>query len=164
MVTEMLVEPSTTWLLVRTSPLEVRIMPVPAAVPDPVTVLMSTTAGSTLAAIAWAFRLPELGATGWSGAWGWLGTSATGAVATGEAVGGDDLLARARPQPTPTPLPPAAMAATTKATTIQRQTCGAPEVGGSGGAGGGGTHHPPGGGWPYTGSGSAEACPGGEVA
>src|SRR6202521_1643914 len=145
----MLVEPSTTWLLVRTSPLEVRIMPVPAAVPEPVTVLMSTTAGSTLAAIACAFRLPVLGAAGWIGACVWIGTSATGAVTAGEAIGVDDLSARARPQPTPTPLPPAAMAATTKATTIQRQTCGAPEVGGAGGAGGGGTHHPPGGGWAF---------------
>ena len=56
MVTLMLVAPSTTWLLVRTSPDEVRIMPVPAACPVPwavlTTVLMSTMAGSTLLAIA----------------------------------------------------------------------------------------------------------------
>src|SRR6266849_3408156 len=53
--TEMLIEPSTTWLLVSTSPDDVMIMPVPAAAPFPLvgwmTVLMSTIAGSTLAAI-----------------------------------------------------------------------------------------------------------------
>jgi len=49
-----LVAPSTTWLLVRISPVEVRMIPVPAASPDPVvvwnTVLISTTAGSTAVA------------------------------------------------------------------------------------------------------------------
>src|SRR5205823_956784 len=62
MVTEMLVAPAITWLFVRTSPEDVRIMPVPAAplAPPPArsrldayrTVLMSTMAGSTLLAIA----------------------------------------------------------------------------------------------------------------
>jgi hypothetical protein len=54
--TVMLVAPDTTWLFVRTSPVEVRMIPVPAAVPDPLavwnTLLISTTAGSTVVAIA----------------------------------------------------------------------------------------------------------------
>src|ERR1700674_2135232 len=62
----MLVAPSTTWLLVRTSPVEVRTIPVPAAVPDALadwnTVLMSTTAGSTLAAMVEAWTPPPLSA------------------------------------------------------------------------------------------------------
>src|SRR4029077_9567151 len=43
-----------TWLLVSTSPLDVRMMPVPFAVPAPPAsvVVTSTTAGSTLAATA----------------------------------------------------------------------------------------------------------------
>src|SRR5271165_6912774 len=49
----MLVAPDTTWLLVRTSPDAVSTMPVPAASPplNPSRVVMSTTPGSTLAAI-----------------------------------------------------------------------------------------------------------------
>src|SRR5260370_27045644 len=62
MVAEMLVEPSTTWLLVSASPEEVMIIPVPAAAPEPLEVwmivLMSTIAGSTLAAIACALSVP----------------------------------------------------------------------------------------------------------
>src|SRR5579862_1619268 len=52
-VTEMLVAPSMTWLLVRTSPLEVRTIPVPAAEPpsSPSVVLMSTRSGETDEAI-----------------------------------------------------------------------------------------------------------------
>ncbi len=77
----MLIEPSTTWLLVSTSPDGVMIMPVPAAAPVPLlvwmTVLMSTIAGSTLAAIACTSRVPfwfadgvaaemgEVGVEGW---------------------------------------------------------------------------------------------------
>src|ERR1700694_5754280 len=80
MVTEMLVDPSTTWLLVRTSPEEVMIIPVPAAAPEPVlvwmTVLMSTIAGSTLAAIACALSVPF-----------WLGDGLTGEIGAVE-VGG----------------------------------------------------------------------------
>ena len=60
--TEMLIEPSTTWLLVSTSPDDVMIMPVPAAEPVPVvvwtTVLMSTIAGATLAVIVWTLMVP----------------------------------------------------------------------------------------------------------
>jgi hypothetical protein len=55
----MLVDPVTTWLLVRISPDEETIMPVPAAWPLPSVVLMSTIAGSTFAAIALALVLPE---------------------------------------------------------------------------------------------------------
>src|ERR1700692_2882149 len=56
----MLVERSTTWLFVRISPFDVRISPVPAAWPDPTTVLMSTIAGSTLAALALGFGPPPV--------------------------------------------------------------------------------------------------------
>src|ERR1700694_1971902 len=62
----MLVDPETTWLLVSTSPVEVRMMPVPAAAPDPLadwmTVFTSTTNGSPLAAIAVALGEPADGA------------------------------------------------------------------------------------------------------
>src|SRR5713101_7579926 len=51
-VTVMLDEPVTTWLLVRISPVELMIMPVPAAWPLPSVVLMSTIAGMTFAAAA----------------------------------------------------------------------------------------------------------------
>src|ERR1035437_8889080 len=58
----MLVAPSTTWLLVRISPVEVRMIPVPAASPDPVvvwnTVLISTTAGSPAVAPVCAWTPP----------------------------------------------------------------------------------------------------------
>ncbi len=70
MVTRMLVAPAITWLLVRISPVEVRITPVPAPLPPdgtellpeplpskpPMSVLMSTTAGLTLSAMAWVER------------------------------------------------------------------------------------------------------------
>src|SRR6266702_4601033 len=60
--TEMLIEPSTTWLLVSTSPDEVLIMPVPAAEPVPVvvwmTVMMSTIAGATAAVIVCTLMVP----------------------------------------------------------------------------------------------------------
>src|SRR5207237_7977816 len=60
-VTVMLVDWLTTWLLVRISPVELMIMPVPAAWLDPTVVLMSTIAGSTFAAIALAVPLPSDG-------------------------------------------------------------------------------------------------------
>src|SRR5690349_19009439 len=62
-VTVMLVAPATTWLFVSTMPSEVSTMPVPAAAAfwAPSTVLMSTSAGSTLAATAatWLSVAPE---------------------------------------------------------------------------------------------------------
>src|SRR5260370_37897350 len=80
MVREMLVEPSTTWLLVRTAQDEVMIIPVPAAAPEPLevwmTVLMSTIAGSTMAAMACALSVPF-----------WLGDGLTGEIGAVE-VGG----------------------------------------------------------------------------
>src|SRR6266851_4455338 len=80
MVTEMLVEPSTTWLLVSTSPDEVMIIPVPAAAPLPLLVWMivltSTIAGSTLAAIACALSVPF-----------WLGDGLTGEMGAVEVEG-----------------------------------------------------------------------------
>src|SRR5438094_8531590 len=60
MLTEMLLDPATTWLLVRISPVELTIMPVPAAWPLPRVVLMSTIAGRTLFAIASVPALPLL--------------------------------------------------------------------------------------------------------
>src|ERR1700730_10877647 len=65
----MLVEPETTWLLVSTSPDEVRMMPVPAALPPWMTVFMSTTTGSILAASAARLGLTADGAAA-AGAWG----------------------------------------------------------------------------------------------
>ena len=102
MLTLMLVAPSTTWLLVRTSPAGVRMMPVPAAEPEPlpvtIWVLMSTTKRSTLAVIACRLRLPlGCAADAWpSVLWG---TPAIGACT----VEGADALERARLQPTPMP-------------------------------------------------------------
>src|SRR5487761_1349570 len=113
MTTVMLVEPSTTWLLVSTSPSGVRIWPVPASFPEEVIVLMST--------IALASRLPLFGTVvGLAIAMGALGI-----------VGVPRALAR--PQPTPTPRPPAAKAASRNATTIQRPTWGSERGGGGGG-------------------------------
>src|SRR5205809_535545 len=48
----MLLDPMTTWSLVRISPVELMIMPVPAALPLPRVVLTLTMAGLTLAATA----------------------------------------------------------------------------------------------------------------
>src|SRR5215470_8182359 len=58
----MVVEPVTTWLLVRISPVELMIMPVPAAALVPTVVLTSTIAGSTRAAIASRLERPAEGA------------------------------------------------------------------------------------------------------
>src|SRR5260370_10372500 len=62
MGTEMLIDWSTTWLLVSPSPDDVMIIPVPEAAPVEVavwtTVLMSTRAGSTFAAMACALIVP----------------------------------------------------------------------------------------------------------
>ena len=60
-VTEIVVAPSITWLLVSTSPLEVSTMPVPAAssFSSFKVVLMSTRPGSTAAATDEAFGLPD---------------------------------------------------------------------------------------------------------
>src|SRR5437879_5658744 len=74
-----------TWLLVRIAPVEVRTMPVPAAVPPwkPRIEFTSTTEGSTSAAIAAAVRTlgEEAGACG-EGAVA-LGAGATGGTTTG---------------------------------------------------------------------------------
>src|SRR3954452_13278894 len=59
MSTLMSVESAITWLFVMTSPLAEITMPVPAARPCVVVVVMFTTAGMTLFAIALASRLPE---------------------------------------------------------------------------------------------------------
>jgi hypothetical protein len=55
----MLVDPRTTWSLVRTSPEELTIKPVPAAAPPVASfVLMLTMAGVTFAATAEALNVP----------------------------------------------------------------------------------------------------------
>src|SRR5437660_112489 len=94
-VTVMLTEPSTTWLLVSTSPDGVTIIPVPAAALLPfdvwTTVLMSTIAGSTLAAMADALMVPLLfnGGTAEIGALEVGGSLVCGRVAV--CVTGDEL-------------------------------------------------------------------------
>src|SRR5215472_14037725 len=72
----MLEAPCTTWRFVRTSPEEVTSMPVPAAwacwPADPITVLMSTTAGMILFATAWTSKdwLPwPVDEPSWGTAW-----------------------------------------------------------------------------------------------
>src|SRR5690242_18498709 len=135
----MLVEPVTTWLLVRISPVELMIIPVPAALLDPMTVLMSTMAGSTFAAIASAVVPPDDGLV--LGVAGVIGDSAGGVVA--EATG-RLLTTRARLQPMPAPATAATTAISTTKAAMRCQT----EVGGGGGAGahaGGGSSVWPGG-------------------
>src|SRR5438093_13609790 len=92
----MLLDPLTTWWLVRISPVELMIMPVPAAWPLPSVVLTLTMAGLTLAATASVvasvlFDEPGLGVICVIGDW------VAGAVAC--AVGCEPLTARARLPP-----------------------------------------------------------------
>src|SRR2546430_5891109 len=92
----MLVEPLTTWLLVRISPVELTIMPVPAAALEPMVVLMSTIAGSTLAATAAALLLPlPLPVAGPAGR--------VGGALGGARPGWVGFVARAGPKPMPAP-------------------------------------------------------------
>src|SRR5258708_36531587 len=116
MLTEMLIDWSTTWLFVSTSPDDVMIIPVPEAAPVEVavwtTVLMSTRAGSTLAAIACALIVPLWlveGVTAEMGAVELDGSELFGAVATG--VWGEECRYRAMVRPMPTPKAPATMVA-----------------------------------------------------
>src|SRR5207245_3105251 len=123
-VTVMLVEPLTTWLLVRISPVELMSMPWPAAAPLPSTVLMSTMAGLTLAAIAFVVLLGEVlvpGVTCWMGASGEVVAWATGRLLT----------ARARLHPIPAPAAAATTAMSTMNAAIRFQI----EAGRGGGAG-----------------------------
>src|SRR5579864_284101 len=141
----MLDEPSTTWLLVNTSPVEEMIWPVPAAWLEPTTVLMSTRAGSTLPATAAASRLPAcdpllglagtIGACG-DGAWGaWVEPGAGGWALTCAVVARWSI-ARARLKPTPAPAAAAMIAASTTPAAIRCHR----EL--SGDAGAGGIHWP----------------------
>src|SRR6266851_5103034 len=142
MVTEMLIEPSTTWLLVSTSPVDVTIMPVPAAAPVPVlvwtTVLMSTIAGATLAVTCVRLSVPfwfaegvaaTIGALELAG-WlvcGWVAVCATCAAGCRY---------RAIVRPMPRPPPAARIVATMVTTAIQRpqgSRCGAGGMYGGGG-------------------------------
>src|SRR2546423_14760037 len=103
----MLVEPKTTWLLVRISPVGLMSMPVPAAWLEPTVVLMSTIAGLTLAAIAALVALdePVPGVTGVIGEVGVIGEG----VCVVDCAIWCVLTARARLHPVPAP----AAAATT---------------------------------------------------
>src|SRR5438046_902789 len=125
----MLLDPMTTWSLVRISPVELMIMPVPAALPLPRVVLTLTMAGLTLAATASVvasvlFDEPGLGVTCLIG--DWVG----GAVAC--ATGCEPLTARARLQPMPAPPAAATTAMSTRkaATRFHIESAGA--VGGGG--------------------------------
>src|SRR5260370_5103556 len=108
MVTEMLIDWSTTWLLVRTSPDDVMIIPVPEAAPVEVavwtTVLMSTRAGSTFAAMACALIVPLWlldGVTADIGAMELDGSELCGALATGVWLDDCNYPAMLSPMPTP---------------------------------------------------------------
>src|SRR5579864_8416438 len=98
----MLVAPATTWLLVSTVPEELMTMPVPAASPpaNPSRVVMSTTPGSTLAAMVPVSAAPL------------LPCEDGGAEPSGEPVGWIEN------RPTPTPM--AATRTTATATAITR--------------------------------------------
>src|SRR6266851_5183021 len=109
----MLIDWSTTWLFVNTSPDDVMIIPVPEAAPVEVavwtTVLMSTRAGSTLAAMACALIVPLWlvdGVTAEMGAVELDGSECCGALATG--VWLEECRYRAMVRPMPTPRAPAA--------------------------------------------------------
>src|SRR5258706_5544052 len=136
MLTEMLIDWSTTWLFVSTSPDEVMIIPVPEAAPVEVavwtTVLMSTSAGSTVAAMACALIVPLWfvdGVTAEMGAVELDGSELFGAVATGVWV--EECRYRAMVRPMPTPNAPATMVAAMVPAASQRPHAGR-------GAGGGG--------------------------
>src|SRR4029077_1462931 len=136
MVTEMLIDWSTTWLFVSTSPDEVMIIPVPEAAPVDVavwtTVLMSTMAGSTLAAIACALIVPLWlvdGVTAEMGAVELAGSECWDALATGAWL--EECRYRAMVRPIPTPKAPAKMVAAIVPAASQR-----PQAGLGGGAGG----------------------------
>src|SRR5438874_3037941 len=143
----MLVEPLTTWLLVRISPVELTIMPVPAAALEPMVVLMSTIAGSTLAATAAALLLPLPLPV--AGAVVWMGDAMGDACAVW--LG---LMARAMLKPMPAP---AAAATTAIRTTNAAMRCHTEGAGAGGGAGiqaGGGP-------MPSGGAGGSGGCSGG---
>src|SRR2546430_5613125 len=128
MATRIEMEPSTRWLFVSTSPVEVMISPVPAAwlVPLAVwtTVLMSTMAGMTFAAMAEGFvePVPALGETGVTV---WIGASAAALWL---------VMNRARFQPTPMPPPVATMTAAMTAA-VRRFAYPGPWAGGATAAG-----------------------------
>src|SRR5579859_8145622 len=122
----MLLEPRTTWSLVRISPDDVTMSPVPAALPPPArVVLMLTIAGVTLAATADALRLPFEDPPGW----GWIGAS--DGVVTAAERGASITRARLHPMPAP-----ADAAMTPTSTTAAAARCQKDGAGGAGGAGG----------------------------
>src|SRR5438552_9249059 len=140
----MLVAPSTTWLMVSTSPEDVSTMPVPAPsgcalgpgardwVPNVVVsryVLTSTTPGSTLAAIAWrSSPPPDEPLDGLS----WRGGPREFVVVDGALVLGE----RNSPHPMPTPAARNTTAATAAATTATPRRRGDPAGAGGGESGG----------------------------
>src|SRR6058998_3533780 len=106
----MLVAPSTTWLFVMTSPVEVSTIPVPAPsgwaceLPEELpkvvgskNVLMLTTPGSTRSAMAWRSSVPDDGPVCGDAAIGRSGAACCVVEVVGELPG------RNRPQPIPTP-------------------------------------------------------------
>src|SRR5436309_1918114 len=124
----MLVEPLTTWLLVRISPFEPMIMPEPAASPEPTMVLMSTIAGLILVAMASVLLdWPPVPGVTW--VMGELGDVVCWATWW-------EVTARARPQPMPAPTPAATIAIRTTTAAIWPQI----EVAGGAGGGGAGAH------------------------
>src|SRR5216683_285528 len=136
MVTEMLVDWTPPWMLVRTSPGDVMIITVPEAAPVEVavwtTVLMSTRAGSTFAAMACALIVPLWlvdGVTAEMGAVELDGSECCSALATG--VWLEECRYRAMVRPMPTPKAPAKMVAAIVPAASQR-----PQAGRGAGAGG----------------------------
>src|SRR5260370_41335857 len=132
----MLIDWSTTWLFVNTARGDVMIIPVPEAAPVEVavwtTVLMSTRAGSTFAAVAGALivRLWLVdGVTAEMGAVELDGSELSGALATG--VWLEECRYRAMVRPMPTPNAPAKMVAAMVPAASQR-----PQAGRGAGAGG----------------------------
>src|SRR5690242_7072581 len=133
----MLVEPVTTWLLVRISPVGLMIMPVPAAWPLPSMVSMLTIAGTTFAAIASTVVAPPLvdvpGVT-WV-----IGDSGTECSVCDDCAAWRCVLtARARLQPIPAPAAAATTATRTTKAAIRFHN--ESEGTGAGVAVGGGAH------------------------
>src|SRR5690348_2926355 len=110
----MLFDPVTTWLLVRISPVELMIIPVPAAWPLPSVVLMSTMAGITFAAAASSDPLLDGLADGDACVIGDSGCVVVCCCCVAWATGCEPLSARARLHPMPAPAPAATTAMSTR--------------------------------------------------
>src|SRR5215831_12367442 len=146
----MLLDPVTTWLFVRISPVELMIILVPAAAPPPTVVLTSTIAGTTFAAMASTvvLLLPELPVPGLTGTRGDSGCEPDCAIWCVV------LTALARLQPMPAPAAAATKAMSTR-TAAMRFHMGVGEVLGGAGAHTGGAGAASGGGGSNVSSGEA---------